>query len=576
MALVVCILLYMIFLGDRCFGQDFEIPEATVQLLYPVGFTVSIPDRSGIRLFAFHGKVNEEFTSPQDGGRYSRDITRAKNGKWTYTDKTTRFKKGDEINYWLYVDYDNGRNQLGYMSEFRKFVVRECPRQLMNEKGDCTASDPYHYEVPEPSIEILTPRGFKVSIPDQDGVKLFAFHGKINESFDGREAGSFSRDITKARDGRWTFTDRVTLLNPGDIIYYWLYVDYEDPSGRKLGYLKEDQEYTVGGVSSCMKSLTTWNGEVACSAQLLLDEQFNRFNTVNWTNDIRYADDPDFEFVIYDKHENNLNVRDGQLHIRPTLADERYGSEFIYSKTGYDLGSSCTADVANDCKRTSVGGYTLPPIFSGRIVSTNFFKYGRVEVRAKLPKGDWIYPQILLSPKEYEYGKTNYDSGEIRIAFLGGNAHLMNELQGRILLGTSVSTRNYGITKTTGNDWSNDYHLFSVIWNPESISFFVDDREYGQIIPPRNGFSSVVARDKPEAASRLKRGTLLAPFDKDMVIKIGVGVGGHTFPDSIPNKPYTNEEQKPQLKFYKAKDSWMPTWTRESELIVDYVKVYAL
>lgn len=35
----------------------------------------------------------------------------------------------------------------------------------MNEKGDCTASDPYHYEVPEPSIEILTPRGFKVSIP---------------------------------------------------------------------------------------------------------------------------------------------------------------------------------------------------------------------------------------------------------------------------------------------------------------------------------------------------------------------------------------------------------------------------
>lgn len=51
-----------------------------------------------------------------------------------------------------------------------------------------------------------------------------------------------------------------------------------------------------------MKSLTTWNGEVACSAQLLLDEQFNRFNTVNWTNDIRYADDPvsspDFDYFL--------------------------------------------------------------------------------------------------------------------------------------------------------------------------------------------------------------------------------------------------------------------------------------
>ncbi|KAI4470287.1 glycosyl hydrolase-related [Holotrichia oblita] len=336
----------------------------------------------------------------------------------------------------------------------------------MNEKGECTATDPYHYEVPDASIEILTPRGFTVSIPDQKGIKLFAFHGKINEPFDGREAGYFARDITKAREGRWTFTDRSTLLNPEDIIYYWLYVDYEDPSGRKLGYLKEDQEYTVGGESSCMKSLTTWNGGVACSAQLLFDEQFHRLDTANWTKDIRYADDPDFEFVIYDKYENNLNVKEGQLHIRPTLVDERYGTDFIYSKEEYDVGSSCTADIPNDCKRASIGGYTLPPIFSGRIVSKNFFKYGRVEVRAKLPKGDWIYPQILLSPKQYEYGKNSYDSGEIRIAFVGGNAHLTNELQGRIMLGTSTSARNYGITKTTSNDWCDDYHLFSVIWNP--------------------------------------------------------------------------------------------------------------
>lgn len=60
-----------------------------------------------------------------------------------------------------------------------------------------------------------------------------------------------------------------------------------------------------------------------------------------------------------------------------------------------------------------------------------------------------------------------------------------------------------------------------------------------------------------------------------MVIKIGVGVGGHSFADTIPGKPYTNTEAKAQLKFYRAKNEWKRTWNSDSELIVDYVKVYA-
>lgn len=46
-----------------------------------------------------------------------------------------------------------------------------------------------------------------ITIADQEGIKLFAFHGKINEEMNGREAGTFSRDITKAKNGRWTFYD---------------------------------------------------------------------------------------------------------------------------------------------------------------------------------------------------------------------------------------------------------------------------------------------------------------------------------------------------------------------------------
>lgn len=62
----------------------------------------------------------------------------------------------------------------------------------------------------------------------------------------GREGGTFSRDIVKAKNGRWTFVDKTTKLKPGDIIYYWTYVDYFDGE-RTLGYPKDDQMFTVTG-----------------------------------------------------------------------------------------------------------------------------------------------------------------------------------------------------------------------------------------------------------------------------------------------------------------------------------------
>lgn len=63
---------------------------------------------------------------------------------------------------------------------------------------------------------------------------------------DGREGGTFSRDITKAKNGRWTFVDRLTKLKVGDVLYYWTYVDYFDGT-NKLGYTNDDNKFTVTG-----------------------------------------------------------------------------------------------------------------------------------------------------------------------------------------------------------------------------------------------------------------------------------------------------------------------------------------
>ncbi|XP_049862094.1 uncharacterized protein LOC126355748 [Schistocerca gregaria] len=93
-----------------------------------------------------------------------------------------------------------------------------------------TAQSPF-YSVPPPVIEALSPRGLRISIPDELGVELFAVHANINKPMGLLEAGQISVDITKPKAGRWVYEDRRVRLKPGDVINYWLYVQADG-----LGY----------------------------------------------------------------------------------------------------------------------------------------------------------------------------------------------------------------------------------------------------------------------------------------------------------------------------------------------------
>lgn len=55
----------------------------------------------------------------------------------------------------------------------------------------------------------------------------------------------------------------------------------------------------------------------------------------------------------------------------------------------------CTGEIGTpDCQRHAKGPYILPPVLSGSMDTRNSFAflYGKVQIRAKLPQGDWIYP----------------------------------------------------------------------------------------------------------------------------------------------------------------------------------------
>lgn len=98
------------------------------------------------------------------------------------------------------------------------------------------------YTVPPARIEVNHPKGFSVSVPDSQGIQLFAFHGNLNSPMEGLEAGQFSADILKHKGGRWTFTDKKHEIKVGDTLYYWLYVQKDS-----MGYRRDDQKHVFSG-----------------------------------------------------------------------------------------------------------------------------------------------------------------------------------------------------------------------------------------------------------------------------------------------------------------------------------------
>jgi beta-glucanase (GH16 family) len=64
----------------------------------------------------------------------------------------------------------------------------------------------------------------------------------------------------------------------------------------------------------------------------------------------------------------------------------------------------------------------IPPVRSARLTTKGkkSIRYGRVEVVAKLPRGDWLWPAIWMMPEKSAYGEWPR-SGEIDIMEARGN-----------------------------------------------------------------------------------------------------------------------------------------------------------
>jgi beta-glucanase (GH16 family) len=138
--------------------------------------------------------------------------------------------------------------------------------------------------------------------------------------------------------------------------------------------------------------------------------------------------------------------------------------------------------------------------------SKAFWKYGRIEMRAKLPTGRGTWPAFWMMPQARNYGTNLWpDNGEIDIMEYVGYAPSK-------IYGTVHTNKNYGSSSIgknmTYSGVENDFHVYAIEWTDTDIKWYVDSYYYG-------------------IYQRLERNWQYYPFDQNFYTILNFAVGGN-------------------------------------------------
>lgn len=122
---------------------------------------------------------------------------------------------------------------------------------------------------------------------------------------------------------------------------------------------------------------------------------------------------------------------------------------------------------------------------SSRIITKDkqTFQYGRIDIRAALPKGQGIWPAFWMLGANFP--TTNWPMcGEIDIMEMVGGAGREKTVHGTLHWDNAGS-----YACTCGDDgfslssgiFTDDFHVFSIVWNTNAITWYVDNVQFHQI-----------------------------------------------------------------------------------------------
>lgn len=192
---------------------------------------------------------------------------------------------------------------------------------------------------------------------------------------------------------------------------------------------------------------------------------------------------------------------------------------------------------------TTVDGKTQP--YSSAKIRTLHraqWKYGRFEVRAKMPSGQGIWPAVWMLPSQSPYGGWA-SSGEIDIIESRGSE--IDKTTGALHFGGEWPKNTYlaGAYSFPEKNAAEDFHIYTLEWNKDQISWKVDGVEYQTI-------------KKEQWHSQKAPNNSSAPFDQAFHLIVNVAVDGRFFDGTKQNSELLPDSAFPQT------------------LQVDYIRIY--
>ena len=185
---------------------------------------------------------------------------------------------------------------------------------------------------------------------------------------------------------------------------------------------------------------------------------------------------------------------------------------------------------------TTQNGVTLD-YTSARLNSKYAFTYGRVDVRAKLPEGNGTWPAIWTLGKNISETGTYWETqgfGTTSWPQCGELDIMEHGLHATDVISSAIHTpSSFGNTMNTDTfplpDVSANYHVYSMNWSPDQITFLVDGVGFYTYNPAVKDSSTW-------------------PFDLDQFLLLNVAMGGFA---GNPDPNFT-----------------------QSSMVIDYVRVY--
>jgi beta-glucanase (GH16 family) len=289
------------------------------------------------------------------------------------------------------------------------------------------------------------------------------------------------------------------------------------------------------------------------------------------------------EFEETTAGDENVFIQNGNLVIKATMQDDA----LMQKDHKIDLlkdGTCTSTDPASCIAYTNItagNSSIVPPVRSGRINTRPgaTIKYGRIEVTAKLPAGDWLWPAIWMMPLEDTYGPWPA-SGEIDIMESRGNNYTYpqggnNIMSSALHWGPSPSHdawwRTNNKRQALHTTYSSGFNTYGLEWSQKYLFTYVNSRllqvmyvNFDKPMWSRGNFPPQDSNGTSAEGLWGKTGRAQTPFDQHFYLILNLAVGGRNgwFEDNVNGKPWLDASPNARKDFWQAKDRWLPTWTQ--------------